>query len=143
MKLGSNKSKGFAGVLVLILIVLLGFLGYLYLTKVKAPVSLNTGSNSGPVVTPDTYSDPNIVKTADGGQRVTFSYKVKSISPSQIVITGKMGDMTLPNDPSAIQLFNGPTKESPKLELASLKVGDDVNLEFKPGESASLFLSTM
>jgi nitric oxide reductase large subunit len=135
----NNKSKGSVALVIIILIVSLGLLGYFYFTKTKS------STTNQPVSTPITQEQPNanIVETADGSKKVTFSYSVKSISDSEIVINGKMGDMTLPNDSTKVQLFNGPTKDSPKLELSVLKVGDNVNVEFKSGGPVSLFLSTI
>ena len=86
------------------------------------------------------YANSYIINMPDGNKRITYSYTVKSISNDLIILTGERGDMNLPNDVSVVQLFNGPEKDFPKLELSVLKTGDTVNLEFKPGKSAYLFL---
>jgi archaellum component FlaF (FlaF/FlaG flagellin family) len=133
----NNKSKGSIAILFVILMVALGILGYLYYTQVRQSKPTKQ--------TPQTteYSDPNIIETKDGFKRVTFSYTVKSIDSTNIVLNGDKGDLTLSNDPLKVKLYDGPTKESPQLELTALKIGNSVNIEFKTGESTSLFLSTM
>ena len=75
--------------------------------------------------------------------KVSFAYKVKAISPSEVVLATDRGDFILPYNIMAVTVYKGPTKESPKIPLSELKVGDNVNMEFVPGKSASLFVSAI
>ena len=148
MKL-KNDSKGFVGLLlVFFVVVLLVIAGGFYAIKtglVKIPglnqISLDQVTNrivEKPVVKPN--QEQPIVPDSNKVYKVDFAYTVKSITPEQIVLNGQNGDFTLPNDPSIVTVYKGPTKESPKMELSQLKVGDTLNMEFIPGKSATLFL---
>ena len=139
MKLKDNNTKGFAGLLLLLVVVLLALAGVMYATKAGL-IKLNSKNTNN---TNTTVNDNTIVSKQNEVHKVDFAYKVKSITGEMIVLNGQNGDFTLPNDPSAITVYKGPTKESPKMELSQLKVGDTVNMEFVPGKSATLFVSTI
>ena len=128
----TNNTKGFAGIVMLLVVVVLVVAGVMYATKTGLiklnPKDVNYGST--------TVSKQNAV------HKVDFAYKVKSITNEMIVLSGQKGDFTLPNDPSVVIIHKGSTKESPKMELSKLKVGDTLNMEFIPGKSATLFVST-
>ena len=113
-------------VLVVLTLVGLGLFYVVNLTTIKKPVF------KGDVVT-NIAPESKLVK-------VDFAYQVKSITAGAIVLTGKNGEFTLPNDASKVEVYNGPTKESVKISLADLKVGNNLNMEFVPGKSASLFV---
>jgi len=72
--------------------------------------------------------------------KVSFSYTVKTINPSKIVLNGEKGDFVLENDPQSVKLYQGSSIKSKKLPLDALKEGERVNMEFVPGKTANLFL---
>lgn len=131
MKRNSLNKKGFASaylaVAVLAVLLLVGS-GLFYLKKVNNPQNPSNSPKQPEVVAP---------------VKVSFSYKVKSISSEEIILNGLKGDFGLPNDPAFVLVYNGPTKSSPIMNLSDLKVGDNLNMEFVPGESAILFVSSI
>ena len=126
-----KNSKGFVSLLlVFFLVALLTFAGVFYAVK-RGLVNNIPGLNQ--------------ISGQDQGkvQKVGFSYKVKSITDEGIILNGERGDFRLLNDSSVVSVYKGPTKDSPKIELSALKVGDNVNMEFIAGKSATLFVSTI
>ncbi|PIS22180.1 hypothetical protein COT50_03350 [candidate division WWE3 bacterium CG08_land_8_20_14_0_20_41_10] len=131
----NNNQKRIPGILVITLVLVLLGVGLFYVVNsgmFTNPAPANPGN--GAVVS--TSPAPKLVK-------VDFSYKVKSITAETIVLAGKNGDFTLPNDAVNVKAYKGLTKDSPTMPLTSLKVGDSLNMEFVPGKSATLFVSTM
>jgi len=130
----NNNTKGFVGLVVLLVVVLLVLAGVMYATR-SGLLKLNSKDA--------TVNNNIVVPEQDKVYKVDFAYTVKSITPEQIVLNGQNGDFTLPNDPSIVTVYKGPTKESPKMELSQLKVGDTLNMEFIPGKSATLFVTLL
>ncbi len=134
-----KKTNYTSSLVVLVVLMLLG-IGLFYVVSSgmfggnQPPVNTVTLPAASPSVVGSATPNPGLVK-------VDFTYKVKSVTADAIVLQGKSGDFTLPNDSTKVQAYAGLTKESPKLELAKLKVGDNVNMEFVPGQSATLFVS--
>ena len=127
----NNSSKGSAVLLLVVLVVVaLAGAGF-YLMKTNPSLFKLT---PGPAVI-NTPVDTNQTVV------VNFTYKVKSITKDEIVISGDKGDFKLPNDASKVTIYKGPTTSSPVGSITDLKVGSSVNMEFVPGKSASLFLS--
>lgn len=127
--------KKISGILVILVVLVLlgGGLFYVINSGVfKNPVPANPGTD----VVVNASPEPKLVK-------VDFSYKVKSITTETIVLTGKNGDFTLPNDADNVKAYKGLTTESPAMPLSGLKVGDNINMEFVPGKSATLFVSSI
>ncbi len=133
---GSNSSK-YAGVAVVVVVLLLLAVGLYYVVSsgmlggppegVKQPVAGTpiVGSPETQVVKPD------------------FAYTVKSIDATTIVLEGLNGEFILPTDAMSVKAYAGLTKDAPAMALTDLKVGDSLNMEFIPGQSADLFVSRM
>jgi hypothetical protein len=135
-----NNTKGFTGIAILLVVVLLGVAVFLYFSKagLKKPTTGGSNNNNNTTVVPNnSVVKPKTTEVV----KVAFVYTVKSITAKTITINGAKGDFRLPNDPKIITVYKGPSKDSPKLELSQLKVGDALNMEFVPGVSADLFLS--
>ena len=116
MKLRNNNTKGFAGLVVLLVVVLLALAGVMYATRAGL-IKLNpknTNNTNTAVNDKTTVVDSTAVPAQNEVHKVDFAYRVKSITQEQIVLNGQNGDFTLPNDPSAVTVYKGPTKESPK-----------------------------
>lgn len=129
-----QKENNYIGVLVVLIVLVLLGAGLFYV--------VNSGMLGGkqPVTVAPVVSDTGSPAEKPALVKPDFTYKVKSVSAETIVLQGKNGDFTLPNDSASVQVYAGPTKESAVLPLSQLKVGDNVNIEFVPGESASLFV---
>ena len=140
MKAKANSTKGFTGVLVLLVVVVLALAGFVYANKAGL---LKMSGPSVPAADNTPIVDTTKVPEQGGVRKVEFVYKVKSITEGQIVLTGQKGDFTLPNNAARVTVYKGPTTESPKVELSELKVGDNVNMEFTPGKTAALFVSSI
>lgn len=69
-----------------------------------------------------------------------FDYIVKELKDEVIVVSGDRGDMYIPKDLSKVQVYAGLSKESAKMPLDKLKVGDRVKLEIIPGEEVLVFV---
>lgn len=132
-----QKASNYTGVLVVLVVLVLLGVGLFYV--------VNSGILGGK---PSTGPVPPVTNVSGGTGmpavvRPDFTYKVKSISPDTIILQGERGDFSLPNDVARVKAYAGITSESPELPLAQLKVGDNVNMEFVPGKSATLFVSQM
>jgi hypothetical protein len=129
----NSKSKGFAGLLLILLVVILfAVVAGVYAVRtgiIQIPSSITKLLNI------------NIAAAPSQVQKVDFPYTVKSITSTRIVLTGKNGDITYSNDPAMLEVFKGDSKRSPKMDLSELKVGDTVKVEFIPGKSATFFVS--
>lgn len=129
----SNKSKGLAGLLVVVPVVIVSALAVFF-------YALSTGVVNIPSLNLKLFGT---LADQDKVVKVSFSYKVKSIASDELVLTGNRGDFTLPYDSLRVTVYKGTSIKSPKMELNQLKVGDTVNMEFIPGKSATLFVSTI
>jgi len=129
----SNKSKGLAGLLVVVPVVIVSALAVFF-------YALSTGVVNIPSLNLKLFGTS---ANQDKVVKVSFSYKVKSIASDELVLTGNRGDFTLPYDSLRVTVYKGTSIKSPKMELNQLKVGDTVNMEFIPGKSATLFVSTI
>lgn len=129
----SNKSKGLAGLLVVVPVVIVSALAVFF-------YALSTGVVNIPSLNLKLFGT---LADQDKVVKVSFSYKVKSIASDELVLTGNRGDFTLPYDSLRVTVYKGASIKSPKMELNQLKVGDTVNMEFIPGKSATLFVSTI
>lgn len=121
----SNSTK------ILLLLTVLIAIGYLVFQS-------NFLFKDEPYITSDLPSyrseDPNALIKVD------FEYTVSQISDEQIVLTGEKGEFILPNDSGLVTVYQGNTADSPTIPLNLLAVGDTLNLEFIPNQSAKLFL---
>lgn len=129
------KPKGVSRPLVALLVVLTCILALLgvYLLAVYG------AKTKTPTPTPSTQ-DQGVDRSKP--IKVEFTYKVKSITNQIIILQGKSGDFMLPYDPSVVEVYKGPDATSEKVALESLRVGANLNMEFIPGTSAKLFLSS-
>lgn len=121
------KNRGASGVLVILVVLVLLGLGLFY--------AVSSGMLGQIGLTPSATNQPAVPVKVD------FVYNITSITAETIVLDGDNGEFVLPNDPAKVVVYGGPTKESPMLSLTDLKVGNRVNLEFVPGQSATLFVS--
>lgn len=121
------KNRGASGVLVILVVLVLLGLGLFY--------AVSSGMLGQIGLTPSATNQPAVPVKVD------FVYSITSITAEAIVLDGDSGEFVLPNDPAKVTVYGGPTKESPMLSLTDLKVGNRVNLEFVPGQSATLFVS--
>lgn len=71
--------------------------------------------------------------------QVPFEYTVKSISSSQIILTGERGDIVFPTN-FAITYYDGDRGSKNTVTQSALRVGQKVNLDMIPGQSASIFI---
>ena len=133
----AQKETKYTGVVVVVIVLVLLGVGLFYV--------VNSGMLGGkqPVAVAPVVANTNSPVEKPALIKPDFTYKVKSISAETIVLQGKNGDFTLPNDSAKVQAYAGLTKESPVLPLSQLTVGDNVNMEFVPGQSATLFVSQM
>lgn len=75
--------------------------------------------------------------------RPNFDYVVKEVRADLIVVEGKNGEMYLSKDPNITSVYAGLSKESPKMSVDQLKVGDRVKIEAVPGEKVWIFVYQM
>lgn len=123
-----TKHKGiFIGLFISLVLLLIGFY-FLYTSELfNKPVPKETKTEI-PV-----KKAPTLVK-------VDFPYEITSITKDEIVLTAEKGKFILPYKIMTVEVYNGGDKTSPKIAVSDLKVGDNVNMEFIAGKSATLFV---
>lgn len=144
----AQKENNTTGLLVVLVVLVLLGAGLFYVISsgvfkgeqgsqvVQSPVAQN-------VQKMPSNQDDSTFDSKTGVYKPNFSYQVKSIDGSVIVITGKNGDVTWPNDPEIVKVYAGSTKNTATVPLSQLKVGDHLNIEVIPGKSADFFLVQM
>ncbi len=70
---------------------------------------------------------------------VPFEYTVKSVTASEIVLNGQEGDITFPTN-FAMTYINGDRGSKEATTLSALRVGQKVNLDMIPGQSATIYI---
>lgn len=138
-KAQSQNGNKYTGVLVVVIVLVLLGAGLFYVVN----SSMLGGKQEGVTPVTPVVSVPGGVTEEPKFIKPDFSYTVKSISSDVIVLDGKNGEMNLSNDPTKVTAYAGPSKDSPKMELSQIKVGDLVNLEAVPGQQVWLFVSQM
>lgn len=70
--------------------------------------------------------------------RPSFDYTVATISENEIVLEGEKGSMTLPKE--RVEVLRGDPSNAKAVSPDTLRPGDNVVVEFIPGERAWLYV---
>lgn len=120
--------------LVLLVVAIIGIIGL--------TVYLNSSQKKQTEIPTTTAQNPQNSNNAPASSPVLvpFDYEVVSITSSEIVLTGKNGKLTLPNDSKMVSVYLGTPENNQVTSLTALKVGQKIKLEVTPGVSAKVFI---